>query len=292
MSDLVGHKKVKKYFKNLIDQDLLGHAYIFHGSEMIGKRTFAMDLYALINRGSRIQSDPDLFILSSNIKEDDEKREEEEEVSDVIKISSIRQLKSFFSLSPYLGPYRMAIIDDAHKMNSEASNALLKVLEEPPKNAILILITSKPSFLPRTIQSRCEKVRFGSLNNEEILELLNNQKIIKEDKDFIIKISNGRPGMAKFLSDQDNLKLAKDSVSNLRNLLKGSISDRMKYAGDLSGSNNYEQTLSYWLDWVYASLRASDKNYLMVKKLLNLVNANSQIGVNKRLSLENFLINI
>ncbi len=89
-----------------------------------------------------------------------------------IKISSIRDIKKFLSLDFSDVPYRFIIISDAHLMNEEAQNALLKALEEPPEGVIFILITPYPSLLRSTIVSRCWSINFQPLNNFDIKEIL------------------------------------------------------------------------------------------------------------------------
>ena len=89
-----------------------------------------------------------------------------------IKVNSIRDIKKFLSLSYSDVKYRTILISDAHLMNEEAQNALLKNLEEPPDGVIFILITSYPGLLRETIRSRCWNLNFSPLNNYDIKEVL------------------------------------------------------------------------------------------------------------------------
>src|SRR3990167_933197 len=130
---LIGHNKQKKYFKHVASNGALNHAYLFTGSEMIGKKVLALELFATINKRDYL-NDPDFTFVGPNLSEDESR----------IHIEDIRKLKSFFRFKPYSGPYKMAIIDDAHCFTDEAANALLKIIEEPPQLSIIILISSMP----------------------------------------------------------------------------------------------------------------------------------------------------
>jgi len=85
-----------------------------------------------------------------------------------ISINQIKEIKKHLALSPYGGFYKFVIIDKAETMNKEAANALLKTLEEPQGNAILILIASAPDLLPKTILSRLQEIRFKSVSLNKI----------------------------------------------------------------------------------------------------------------------------
>lgn len=278
---LIGHNKNKKYFTNLIDQGSLGHAYIFSGPDMIGKKTFALDIFELANKRNR-ENDPDLISISSNIAEGESK----------IYIEDIRKLKSFFHLKPYYGPHKFAVIDGADRLTPEASNALLKLLEEPPKFSVIILVSSFPKLIPATILSRCESVKFREANEKEILGYLEGKKISNTDREFIVKLAQGRIGFIdKFLSSEE-IKEAKKAIDDLRQLLGHGVFERMNYAKKVHEKGDYRPRIDYWLSWVSAHLKASPKNEKIVKNLLFLTNIISQPQNNHRLALENFLLNL
>jgi DNA polymerase III subunit delta' len=98
-----------------------------------------------------------------------------------IKISSIRDIKKFISLNYDEIPYRVILISDAHLMNEEAQNALLKNLEEPPDGVIFILTTPYPDYLRETIRSRCWAVNFQPLSDDEISNILVKYYNVEED---------------------------------------------------------------------------------------------------------------
>ena len=96
-----------------------------------------------------------------------------------IRIEEIRAIDDTLSLKPFEGKWKIVIVDEAHMMNSFAANAFLKTLEEPPKESLIILISSNPDRLPDTIRSRCSRLNFTPLSNEEcrkVIETVRSQR--------------------------------------------------------------------------------------------------------------------
>lgn len=114
-----------------------------------------------------IDNNPDFYILS---KEDTKS----------ITVSQVRNLQDFLSTTPAVSEYKFGIIMEAELMNNNSQNCCLKILEEPPKNTFLFLLTSESSNLKATIKSRCHKLNLAKNNLDEISESYN---------DFINKIS-------------------------------------------------------------------------------------------------------
>jgi DNA polymerase III subunit delta' len=270
---MIGHTKNKTYFKNIIDKGMLGHAYLFSGPEMIGKKMFAEGVYKIIN-GREIYNDPDFKLAGSQIKD-------------------ARNLKAYMAFKPYVGPYKFAVIDDAHKLTTEASNALLKVLEEPPSFSMLILITSMPKLLPQTILSRCEEVRFLPATESETEKFVRNRISNKEDGEFLIKLCQGRLGLIQRLVDEKGVDEAKRSVDDLRKLLRQGIFERMQYAKKVHDKKiNAGKLVGYWLNWLHANIDNSPQVPIILKDLIKLNRIVSQSQFNHRLALENFLIKL
>ncbi len=284
MWNVIGHEKNKKYFETVLKNGGLSHAYIFSGPEMIGKKKFAEDLYKLINRRDELKdSDMDIRLIFPKLAEDETK----------IYIEDIRTIKAFLSLKPVVGPYKFVIIDDAHRLTPESSNALLKVLEEPPPSSILVLVTSAPSLLPQTIISRCQPVNFLP-DKRAAATFISSKKLRKSDDEFLMKMANGRIGWASRLIESEKINEAIKLSSDLSNLLKEGIFERLIYAKKLFEAKSYPVAVDYWIEWLHSSLqeRFPIKNGVVLKELLKLRNIISQPQFNHRLALENFLINL
>src|SRR3989344_7625281 len=241
---MIGHVKQKKYFANLIKNGSLSHAYLLSGPEMIGKKLFALNLYQILN-GRESENDPDFRLITPKIEEGETK----------LYIEDIRDIKKFLSFKVYNGPYKVVVIDDAHRLTTEASNALLKTLEEPSPFSVLFLVTHMPKSLPGTILSRCEEVAFLPAQSAEVTEFLRDKKLNKLDEEFLIKISFGRLGFIERLLQGDELDFAKKAVDDLRKLLGKGAFEKMDYVKKMHENKAYGQTVGYWLNWLYANLK-------------------------------------
>lgn len=129
--------------------------------------------------------------------------------ANTIKINSIREIKKFLSLDFSDIAFRFVIIESAHLMNEASQNALLKNLEEPPQGVIFILITSYPERLRETIRSRCWKINFDPLKEEELVEIL--IKYFDHDKQTAESVAPFAEG-----SIENALKLIDLDINNLR----------------------------------------------------------------------------
>ncbi len=172
-----------------------------------------------------------------------------------IKISSIRDIKKFLSYNYGDIPYRSIIISDAHLMNEEAQNALLKSIEEPPDGIIFILITSFPSMLRETILSRCWSIHFQPLTNSDLLEILvNNFDIDITIAKKIVPFAGGSINKSLNLYDSDFEDMLEKAISILRYSFGRKISSALdEFApiisqGDLDSIKLIIQLIISWLN--------------------------------------------
>lgn len=279
---LIGHERQTKYFRNVIKNGSLGHAYLFSGPEMIGKKTFALNLAKQI-LGEGFEDNPDYLFISPK----------EDAGESKIYINDIRDLKKTFSYKNYGEGIKIVVLNDAHCLTSEAANAFLKILEEPPADTLIVLISSMPSILPATIISRCEEVRFLPANSNEVMEALSGYKnLTKNDKDFMIKLVGGRIGYAKYLVENGSLKDAMTSIEALRAVFSRGAFERIEYSKKIYESGRYRDIISNWLFWMTSHVALSPKNEVIAKKLLSLNYVVSQPQFNHKLAIENFLLNL
>ena len=160
---MVGDKNqaILSYFKKAIERGKLAHGYLFWGPEQKEMKEAAFWLTEYL------KTNPfDILYITV-----EEKKEE-------ISITQIREARKHLSLSAYNSTYKFAIIDKAELMNLHAANALLKTLEEPRGNTILILITQKPELLPKTILSRLQEIRFRPVSLNQIYKIFLNKDYI------------------------------------------------------------------------------------------------------------------
>jgi len=268
--EFLGNKEIQQFFNTLIEKGNFHHAYLFYGIEGVGKKTFALKIAKKLVE----QNIVDIKIIEKN--------------NDQIYISDIRELKEFLSLTSFTS-YKIAIIDDIHKLNKEAANALLKILEEPGKNSIIFLITHSPKILLPTILSRCQLIRFKPISSEEIYQHLLMKKVDKDLAQSICKLANGSFGRAmKFLEDFEKFKA---NVRYLFKLQKLDLYDRFdfskKMSVDLDGLRNLVR------DWlVYLDLLIKDNINIakLAKNALNLYYKLYQSNLNHQLAFEAFIL--
>jgi DNA polymerase-3 subunit delta' len=278
----VGFEKIKKFFEKSLKEGSLNHAYIFSGQEMIGKKTFALELAGL--EGDSASINPNLLFIDTGSSESGQS----------IAIDEIRKIKDFLSLSSHSGGYKFVIIDDSNLMTAEAQNSLLKVLEEPSPLSVLILIASNPDSLLPTITSRCQEIRFPIHSNKVIADFLAESKLPKNKTDFLAEFSNGRIGLIKNITDEGSFEEIEESVNKLMKIIKLDLNERLTIAQKLAddkNKTNLPKLVFYWI--LYMRMRINEpKAHKILKNLLNLYDISNQPQFNQRLALENFMVQL
>jgi DNA polymerase-3 subunit gamma/tau len=208
-SELVGLETVKKTLQNQVKEGKTAHAYLFAGPRGTGKTTTARILAKAVNCEHPKGGEPDGTCRIC-------KQIEEGRYLDLIEIDAasnrgiedIRSLREKVRLAPSTGQFKVYIIDEAHMLTADASNALLKTLEEPPAHAIFILATTEPYRLLETIRSRCQRFTFErapvALIVEKLKEIVKREKakISDEDLEQIARASGGGFRDAETLLEQ------------------------------------------------------------------------------------------
>jgi len=287
MWTVTGFEQQKKFFEGLVRQSPpaggLAHAYIFSGQEMIGKKMFAHDVFTMANRQARFAShNPDLCELAPRVADDET----------WIYIEDVRNLKRFLSLKAFQGPYKFVIIDDAHRVQDAAANAMLKILEEPSPMTVFILVTSQPEQLPQTISSRCQHIHFLPHSEKTIEQSLTKSDLTKAERELVAGMADGRLGWALTMAKPDNLKTLKKAVADIVGLLKQPLTARMQYAKTLHEKELSGSYVPLWLHWVYSQRTTLPYAHRVLSGLLTLHQYISQPQYNHRLLLENTLINL
>jgi len=235
-----------EFLKNAAKAGKLAHGYLFYGGTAEEMKNTAFGIAEYL----KTDSFDILYIVP-----DEGKKE--------ISINQIRKIKKHLILSPYNSFYKFAIIDNAETMTQEASDALLKTLEEPMGNTILILITATPDLLPKTILSRLQEIRFKSTS-------LN--------------------------------KLAKGFINEEHvNILKKPLNDIFKYIEKITKENKENKdnkeifsVLDSWLFWFRDKLiseeRDAQKNLNIIKEIQKARDLISGTNANQRLVMENLVL--
>lgn len=278
--NLLGHNWAVDMLRRHIATDETRHAYLFAGPLGLGRRSLALAFARALNctnppapgefcgqcrdcKGIEAKKHPDLSIIEPTIKAPDDKSALIPAQYGEIRISQIRDLQRMINLKPYQGRYRVVVGERFNQANSEASNAFLKTLEEPPAHAVLLLTTDNPESLLPTIVSRCEVLRLRPLPIEEVQRELENRGVENSRAELIAHISGGRPGYAfRLAEDKSLLEFRWQRLDDLQKLLSASRVDKFAYAEKLAKDKDaMRQTLlvweSFWRD-VFLSASKAD----------------------------------
>jgi len=235
---LVGHEAAEKTMLAAQDSGRLHHAWLLTGPRGIGKATLAWRFARYLLAGQQgglfggsadslevpsdapgrglvdARSHPDLFHLRRTLNPDTGRMRSE------IVVDDVRGLGAFMHMTPAMGEWRVAIVDAADEMNRNAANAVLKILEEPPPKAVLLIAAHAPGRLLPTIRSRCRRLALQSLSDDTVMQLLGDYApdTSKEERAALTGLAEGSIGRALELASAGSLGLYRDMVEVLATL--------------------------------------------------------------------------
>ena len=202
--EMVGQEEIKKILSSSVINNTISHAYLFSGPRGTGKTSTAKIFAKLVNCENPVGGNPcnscsccNSFSNSSDIIEID--------AASNNGVDEIRELREKANLVPSFSKYKVYIIDEVHMLTTQAFNALLKTLEEPPKHVIFILATTEYHKVPLTISSRCQKFQFTKLNVDDNFAKL------------------------KDIADKENISITDDALREIAILSDGGMRDSINY---------------------------------------------------------------
>ncbi|MFP4600675.1 MAG: DNA polymerase III subunit delta' [Persicimonas sp.] len=251
-SDIRGQTRPLDILKRALDTGRVHHAYLFTGLKGVGKFLTAKTFTAIVNCTERPEGEfreacgecsscrkiegrqhPDVHFV-----------EPTGEKLKLIKIAQIREIEKASHRSPYEGRFRIVLIDEAHTMTEPAANALLKTLEEPSARMRLILVTDQPHGLLDTIISRCQVLRFGALEIEMVVELLEqildereeelDEPFTAEELGVAARYGEGSVGRSLAVLDSGMLEAREEFLTSAINLPAGEAVPLLNLAESLS----------------------------------------------------------
>ncbi|MES2365095.1 MAG: DNA polymerase III subunit delta' [Pseudomonadota bacterium] len=264
-------------------RDTLPHSLLFHGRAGIGKLALAEQLAELVLcenpqaegqaacgvcpscHWQRQGSHPDFMklqpaMLDENELQVDPSERKSAQSGQKISVAQVRELTRFVQLSAHRGGLRVALIHPAEAMNAAAANALLKTLEEPPPNTLLILVSHQSSRLLPTILSRCHQIRF-TLPDADVAESWLAQQGIRE-ANVCLAQAGGAPLLASTLADADYQERRQGFLTGL---------SRMNAADALLGAEQHAKQplpdMVHWLQqWLHdlVSLQLTGRIYYQI----------------------------
>jgi len=207
--DIKGQQEALSTIQGYISFGRMQGGYIFSGPKAVGKKMAAGAVAATLNclEGGLDACGVCPSCLKAQKNEHPDIHLIDDPETDSVKIEDIRSLQREISLRAYEGRYKVFIINNAHNLTAEASNALLKVLEEPPPSSVIILISCRMQLLFKTVISRCKTVRFSALKRNQLEQILVREyTLLPEQAHFLAYFTQGAIGEALALKDTDIIR--------------------------------------------------------------------------------------
>jgi hypothetical protein len=190
MEHIIGHEVNQKFFSRIFAANQLSHAYIFVGPAQVGKYTFAMSLASMVLHTpyDSVSRHPDLYVVKKQFDEKAGKTKKN------IDIEQVRDMRAALSTRSMYGGYKIAIVDEADSMSIGAANALLKTLEEPRGQTVIILVVQDMDLLPPTIRSRSQTILFDRVSDADMKSCVASHGAIG-NLDIMVQAALGCPGV-------------------------------------------------------------------------------------------------
>jgi len=221
-SGIIGHKAAKEALERAVENSRLAHAYLLIGTEGAGRTILAQTLIEKEVKG-KMEGHPNVMIIKRLIDEKTSKKKS------VISVDQIREVRERMAMSALGGGKQAVFIEEADRMHQAAANALLKTLEEPKAETLIILRAPAVESVPATIASRCQIIRFNRVAKQEISTALVKRGISPDDADRCANLSMGRPGLALRLMTDGALRSQMEiAVSTLFTLANDQLPERLK----------------------------------------------------------------
>ncbi|BCS53803.1 DNA polymerase III subunit delta' [Geobacter sp. SVR] len=290
-ADIVGHERVVEIFRRAIRTGKASHAYVFEGPSGCGRRKTALALIQALFCGA-VDDDacgvcPSCRKVAAGNHADIHLIEPLPDKRD-ISIAQLRDLQRDLALRPYEAPRKACILEPADRMNVSSANSFLKTLEEPPGNAIIILLTENADMLLPTIRSRCQLIRFAPLSPEHVRLLLEQQGMDAASASLLAPLAEGSMQRAQGF-DNDALTARRELVlKHLCGISLERIATVFDASEELSGNREgtlemLDMLLSFARDMIYLAAGQQEITNSAVRPALQ--NLAGRMGLKKTMQL-------
>jgi len=273
-TELIGHEAAEREFLDAWNGGRLAHAWLIAGPRGIGKATLAYRIARFVLSGGGESSGglfggggpeslalpadhpifrkiagnayPDLRVFERGFSKDGKRQRD-------IPVDTVREIGQFLSLTAADGGWRVVIVDAADDLNREGANAILKPLEEPTRNALILLVSHSPDRLLPTIRSRCRRLLLRPLAEDVVVTLLRRRQpeIDEADARAIARLAEGSIGRALSLAESDGLPLYREMIGLIGGLPRLDVSKLHGFADRVGGDEEKSLTLeALFLRWL------------------------------------------
>lgn len=290
MTTIIGHATQRQFLERFITGTMRHHAFIFSGPEHVGKHTVAQAFARMLTRG-RVEpwrvvtgTDADVTTIAPPVEETKSKKIVVRDIA----VETIVAARTGFALAAD-AQAKVLIVDDAHRMTISAQNALLKTLEEPPRDGTIILVTHQPGALADTIVSRCVRVRFTSVDAATMIAAGVDAQTAQD--------AHGRPGfVARRAQDPTFATCLDDARTALQTLAKQPTYALMDLAATLAKKDDAYITTFFtvWAHRIHAAARTTHTPdlLLMADRVDGFLRAFHAVNTNRQLAIEDLLLRI
>jgi DNA polymerase-3 subunit delta' len=282
--DLVGHADAERLFLESWSTGKVAHAWMLTGPRGIGKATLAYRIARFVLAGEAsadmfdsapslaMSTDHPVFRRVASAGHADLKSvergwsdERKSRRRTEIVIDDVRGVGAFLALTPAEGGWRVVVVDAADEMNTNAANAILKILEEPPKNSLILLISHSPGRLLPTIRSRCRRLPLRPLAEQTVIDLLGrfHPDLNQGDVAILARLAEGSIGRALALAGDGGLDLYRQLIALLETLPRLDVPAAHAYADRIARADSEAvwHTATELLDgWLARLIRAGGRN--------------------------------
>lgn len=285
--DIVGQEKAVNILLKSLKEDKVSPSYIFIGSEGVGKKFTAIEFAKTINcinLNNNLESCDTCNTCNKINKQCCPDLKIVEPIKGSIRIEQIRELRREIDLKPFENRKKIYIIENAEKMTIEASNCLLKPIEEPPDYAILILICMNIDSILPTIISRCQLIKFRLIDSSKIRKILLKKIDLEESKaELVSRLAQGSIGRAfKLISDKEYFDRREKLLDYLTKILPGKYDSNFfinieKILTDISEMDEILEIILLWYRDILVVKKLGDQKYIVNSDKVEALNEKSRV---------------
>ncbi len=277
---IIGHEKIVSVLRRQRENGRGVHAYLFVGPEGVGRSTVAGELLGA--NATKVARNSD---------------EKTGKLKSAISVDQIRELRDVLAHTSLAGGTKAVFIEEADWLNAAAANALLKTLEEPRGDTLIILRAPTVESVPATIASRCQVIRFGFVPVETIATALVRRGLDKEEASRLASMSNGCPGIAiRLLTDGGYRAERETAASAFHAIMAASLPRRLGLVASMlpkteaDKATALERILDAWEEAARQKMLAGDARFVTVLDRLRESRDAMEQNVNPLLALEHIII--